>query len=103
MHGHRIDGAPDNHTVATHGYGQRIPGRWIRLWTAVVDVSNHTVRLRALETCDARCGAGQPLRLRRSISAYGSGKMRHVVVACAYRFPSTSVMMASAMPTRLPT
>jgi putative transposase len=30
-------------------------------------------------------------------------KMRHVVVACAYRFASTPVMKASAIPTRLPT
>ncbi len=39
----------------------------------------------------------------RSILAYGNGKMKHVVVACAYNFPSTSVMVASAIPTRLPT
>jgi len=27
-----------------------------------VDAWNYTVRLRAFETCDARCRAGQPLR-----------------------------------------
>jgi len=32
--------------------------------------------------------------MRRRTAAYGNGKMRHVVVACAYNFPSTSVMVA---------